>query len=45
MKREIPEQMEDNIELLDSLLKIRAEEVEPDVVTELNGLINVVCEQ
>ena len=45
LKREIPEQMEDNLELLDSLLKIRAEELEPDIVTKLNGLINTVCEQ
>ena len=44
-KREIPEQMEDNIELVHSLLEIRAHEVEPDIVTELNGLISAVCEQ
>ena len=45
LKREIPEQMEDNIELLNSLLKIQAEEIEPDIITELNGLINAICEQ
>ena len=44
-KRDIPYQMEENIELLDSLLKIRANEMEPDIVTELNGLIWAVCEQ
>ena len=44
-KSELPEQGKENIELLETLLTIRAAEIEPDILTELDGLINNVCVQ
>ena len=43
--REIPEGGEENLELLDRLLSIRATETEPSIVDELNVLITDICEQ
>ena len=43
--REIPEGGEENLELLDRLLSIRAVETEPCIVDELNILITDICEQ
>ena len=40
--REIPAGGEETLELLDRLLSIRANEVEPDIVDELTDLINDV---
>ena len=40
--REIPEGGEETLELLDRLLCIRANEVEPDILDELTDLINDV---
>ena len=44
-KREVPEQGHANLELLQNLLEIRAAELEPDILAELNGLIDHVCVQ
>ena len=45
MKREIPENGDQNMELLESLLTSRAAEIEPDVLDELDELIDNVCQQ
>ena len=45
MKRNIPENGEQNMELIERLLNIRADEIEPDVVDEINELISNICEQ
>ena len=44
-KREVPEQGHANLELLQNLLEIRAAELEPDILAEVNGLIDNVCIQ
>ena len=44
-KREIPEGGNENIELLERLFTAKAAEIEPDIVSELEILINTVCEQ
>ena len=44
-KKEVPDQGQENMELLERLLISRAEELEPDVLTELEGLISNVCAQ
>ena len=43
-QRDMPENGQENLELLERLFSIRAAEVEPDVVNELNILINDICE-
>ena len=43
MKREIPENGEENMELLGDLFQQREEEMDPDIVSELDILINNVC--
>ena len=45
MKREIPEYGAENMELIERLLTIRASEKEPNLVSELNELIDNVCEE
>ena len=44
-KREIPDNGEETIELLVRLFNIKSAEVDPEMVTELSGLIDNVCEQ
>ena len=44
-KKEVSEQGDENIQLLETLLSIRAVELEPDILTELNGLIDIICAQ
>ena len=44
-KREIPEGGNDNIELLQRLFEAKAAEMEPDIVSELQILIDNICEQ
>ena len=43
-KREIPEGGNENLELLERLFESRATEMEPDLVSELNVLIDNICE-
>ena len=43
-QRDMPVNGQENLELLERLFSIRAAEVEPDVVNELNILINDICE-
>ena len=42
-KRDIPENYEQNLELLDNLLSTRATEYEPDIVSNLTMLIDMIC--
>ena len=42
-KRDIPENGNLNLELLETLLSIRAAECEPDIVSNLDFLIDMVC--
>ena len=44
-KREVPINGQENIDLLMRLFEIRTAEVEPDVLLELNELIENVCVQ
>ena len=44
-KREIPDNGEETIELLVRLFNIKSAEVDPEMVIELSGLIDNVCEQ
>ena len=43
-KKEIPEGGDENLELLERLFEARVTEIEPDLVSELNILIDNVCE-
>ena len=45
MKREIPEYGAENMELIERLLNTRESEKEPNLVSELNELIDNVCEE
>ena len=42
-RRDIPENCFPNIELLETLFNIRSTEVEPDIVTNIDALIDTVC--
>ena len=42
-KREIPDNCKQNIELLENLMSTRAAECEPDIVSNLTMLIDMIC--
>ena len=44
-KREIPEYGAENMELLERLFNSRAAEIEPNLISELNELIDNICEE
>ena len=42
--RELPDNGQETLELLERLLQSRSTETEPDIVSELNQLIDNICE-